>query len=156
MRGGSVFVVGVVATLVEPAPADTRAPDGPQPDRAAVAEADLLWPLTRPPDASPHAPLLSWFGQPWPALCAATPIAGTPAEAKDYAAAWCRPPDQIADALYALLGHSSAGYRAAIRADLVDVLAADNLPGTAQLWLEAHHLRELAGARARRRGRART
>jgi hypothetical protein len=36
--------------------------------------------------------------------------------------------------------------REAIRADLVDVVAANDLPGTARYWLERHHLGEMVAA----------
>jgi hypothetical protein len=147
MRGAALVVVVVVAWLAGPAGADTGPP--PQLDLtplAAKANADLLWPLAEPPDATPHLALMSWYGEAWPELCSAKPIAGTPAQVIDYAAAWCRSADSIADALYALLDRSSAAYRANIRADLIDVLGATDLPGTAVYWLDSHRLGYLKDA----------
>ena len=77
MRGAALVVVVVVAWLAGPVGADTGPP--PQLDLtplAAKANADLLWPLAEPPDATPHLALMSWYGEAWPELCSAHSIQG--------------------------------------------------------------------------------
>ena len=136
MRGALLVVAMVGARVAAASPP----PDLDPTPLAAKVQADLLWPLARTPEMRPRVPLLAWYGEEWPALCADKAIAGTPGDIVAYVHAWCARTDEVADALFAQLADSSATMKTAIRADLIDVVAATDSPSGGLAWFDARHL----------------
>jgi hypothetical protein len=99
-----------------------------------------MWPLTRTPKLEPHVDLSPYYPAAWPDACKATPSPNVPKPIVAYAAAWCGPLEDRADALAVL---PRAAFRGAIEEDLADVLAATG-DGNPMVWLDTHGLATLA------------
>ncbi len=85
--------------------------------------------------------MLAWYHA-WPDTCASKPSPGVPTYVAAYVAVWCGPPEQRLTTLAAMLADKRSergGMRAAIRADLVDLVAASDDAEPPE-WLVDHHV----------------
>lgn len=114
---------------------------------AAGTDVQPSWPLTRAPSLEPHFAITKTFehaaSDSWRELCRArNPARGwnsKTAEILDYLMAWCES-NAVAERLLPLVTARAPGLAAAVRSDVVDLVAFKLPAREAMQWLAAHHL----------------